>query len=240
MHCRRTTRAFTLIELLVVVAIIALLISILLPSLSQAREQARQVACGSNLKQLFTAQVMYAQDFKVYAPAKAGGAAQGYSHQGGWWDHLIRPYLGDTEPVNSWPESREVRVDGVLRCPSAHYEKDWFGIRSYSVSSFKLMTEFRGLSGASMDWRPRLYKVSPVSSSDEVGLASILFLSELGRDPTTPTGYVHYAIRNGGDWRGGTRSIPAFRHLDRKNVTYLDGHVEAEQQDAMTWQLYKE
>ncbi|MDD4557939.1 MAG: prepilin-type N-terminal cleavage/methylation domain-containing protein [bacterium] len=56
-------RGFTLIELLVVIAIIALLASILFPVFSKAREKARQAACMSNLKQLFTANMLYCQDY---------------------------------------------------------------------------------------------------------------------------------------------------------------------------------
>ncbi len=60
--------AFTLIEVLVVVAIIALLLTILLPTLARAREGARTVLCGSNLKQLGNATLMYAGDQKSVLP----------------------------------------------------------------------------------------------------------------------------------------------------------------------------
>ncbi len=54
-------RGFTLIELLVVIAIIAILAAILFPVFSHAREAAKRSACLSNLKQLGTAMMMYAQ-----------------------------------------------------------------------------------------------------------------------------------------------------------------------------------
>ncbi|HVK03005.1 MAG TPA: DUF1559 domain-containing protein [Armatimonadaceae bacterium] len=55
--------AFTLIELLVVIAIIAILAAILFPVFAQAREKARQTTCISNLKQIGTGWLMYAQDY---------------------------------------------------------------------------------------------------------------------------------------------------------------------------------
>lgn len=59
-------KKFTLIELLVVVAIIGILASILLPSLERARYEAKSAVCKSNLKQLSTGHVLYAQDNDSY------------------------------------------------------------------------------------------------------------------------------------------------------------------------------
>lgn len=64
----RNKRGFTLIELLVVIAIIAILAAILFPVFAQARERARLTTCISNLKQIFTALNMYADDNKGCLP----------------------------------------------------------------------------------------------------------------------------------------------------------------------------
>ena len=65
---RRERAAFTLVELLVVIGIIAILIAILLPTLNRARESAKRTQCLSNLRQLHTALVLYAQTNKDAVP----------------------------------------------------------------------------------------------------------------------------------------------------------------------------
>jgi len=54
--------AFTLIELLVVIAILAVLAALLLPAFSQSKHRVQAVTCSNNIKQLWLAWDLYADD----------------------------------------------------------------------------------------------------------------------------------------------------------------------------------
>lgn len=61
-------RSFTLIELLVVIAIIAILAALLLPALARSRHSARGTVCQTNLKQLGTWGLLYADEYDSALP----------------------------------------------------------------------------------------------------------------------------------------------------------------------------
>jgi prepilin-type N-terminal cleavage/methylation domain-containing protein/prepilin-type processing-associated H-X9-DG protein len=61
--------AFTLIELLVVIAIIAVIAAILLPALNSAKERGYATKSSQNIRQLAAANIAYAAEQGVYAPA---------------------------------------------------------------------------------------------------------------------------------------------------------------------------
>jgi len=97
----RRLRAFTLIELLVVIAIIAILAAILFPVFAQARKSARSTAAISNLKQIATASLMYAQDYDEM------NVLTDYEFSS-WatptWATLLQPYIKNMDLV--WDPSR--------------------------------------------------------------------------------------------------------------------------------------
>ncbi len=112
---------FTLIELLVVIAIIAILAAILFPIFATAREKARQASCGSNLRQLGLATLMYVQDYdETFVPYQYADCS-GYTCYQYWfglrvgsgWDKtrgLLYPYMKNAQ---------------IQRCPS------WAGKSSF-------------------------------------------------------------------------------------------------------------
>src|SRR5207249_5695939 len=81
------------IELLVVIAIIAILAAILFPVFAQAREKARQTSCLSNLRQLSSAMLMYAQDYEgLFAPVIGRPNRQEKNLYLMSWMYLLEPY----------------------------------------------------------------------------------------------------------------------------------------------------
>lgn len=114
-HPIRQRRAFTLIELLVVIGIIALLIAILLPALQSARAQSKAVVCLSNVRQIATAAIMYANDNQVYVTYIPANPARGIVRQDR--KELLYKYLrqgrsnSDNEGNQVWHCPGNERVD---------------------------------------------------------------------------------------------------------------------------------
>jgi len=90
-----TRNGFSLVELLTVIGIIAILIAILMPTLSKARENASLVRCQTNLRTIYTAAQLHANDHHNYLPA-AGWHWEplgGIVNPHGLRDDLVRRYI---------------------------------------------------------------------------------------------------------------------------------------------------
>ncbi len=102
-------RGFTLMELLIVIAVIAILAALLLPALSSAKLRAKQAACVSNLNQLITANVIFADenDGVMMLPSRGGDPAYPDSQ---WLGALVPDIERATSLTNPL---------AILLCPTA-------------------------------------------------------------------------------------------------------------------------
>lgn len=132
----RREPGFTLIELLVVIAIIAILAAILFPVFAQARAKARQSVCLSNVKQLGTGLIMYAQDWDETLPLNHY-VGNGLGPLPGWrdpragdsWCSGIYPYVQNHQ-IYACPEALPYRDGSVWQSP----DKDEDGVVSYLMN----------------------------------------------------------------------------------------------------------
>ncbi len=89
-------KGFTLVELLVVIAIIAMLLAILMPALGKVRQLAYRLMCGTNLKGLGTAMMVYSNDYDESYPRSGGSVSGNY-----WSEKLVGWKFDDTEATLS-------------------------------------------------------------------------------------------------------------------------------------------
>ena len=219
---RLKSKGFTLIELLVVIAIIAILAAILFPVFAQAREKARQTSCLSNLKQIGTSVLMYADDYDETYPPYVCGIA--------WWENLakysgypctkysqIEFEMGGPGPNYTWMDSiyPYVKNTKIFECPSmkgyAGYGVNRF-VADYNASGTPVKTNVDVASPADCI----LYMDTPIlqqgTAVHTVAKLDIHYINEFQK------GY--YA------GVGGTFLAAANRHNDGGNFMYFDGHAK--------------
>ena len=122
--------AFTLIELLTVIAIIGILASILIQVVSRVRESARDAVCKTNLRQLQSAWLLFAQDSEGFVPM---GIERFDNHSLGWVNYLA-DYLGAEtigrlghSPQAWWTGRHLSPSNNIYKCPSDQHNHPWGG-----------------------------------------------------------------------------------------------------------------
>jgi len=238
----KTKKQFTLIELLVVIAIIAILASMLLPALARARTTAKKTYCLNNLKQISLGLAGYANDNNYYPPGSFPYVI-GFNEQ--YWYHRVRPYLSNVKVPKSWTEATNLAKMPTLFCPETKLGGTGVDTVSYSMNGFGYLRNVFGFGPVVDVMSPSngntdAYAARPESKSSKFPNSKVMFISELGLNlPVTASGYVHYTIRNGTYYNAmDSGTEPAFRHSDKKNVLWFDGHAGDVKRYDMEWENY--
>jgi prepilin-type N-terminal cleavage/methylation domain-containing protein/prepilin-type processing-associated H-X9-DG protein len=201
----RARRAFTLIELLVVIAIIAILAAILFPVFAQAREKARQISCSSNLRNLGTAVLMYAQDYDETLPL-ATYALSGFDFV--TWHDLTDPYTKN-KAIWHCPSSSVSKADGNGKI-TTHFG---YNVRYLTTIQLNLAASYLSHQGRSL--AAAQSPTETVMLADAKASRAGSWCGDDGKfllppsDPDTDC------------W-----GRPSFLHSEGANVLWLDGHVK--------------
>lgn len=234
----RRNRGFTLIELFVVIAIIAILAAILFPVFAQAREKARSARCQSNLKQLATAILMYAQDYDGHwVPAYYYPAGQGNTTLGlYWWYDLIQPYARsyDVWICPSWQGSYDY---GRKPLPADRPKPLRFSYAFNEVAFNAIDPALRGNWTAPPNAGGYTINVDTSPTDSEIENPAQLFAALDGYDIDIygphKTDLPHWTERKPDGW---TRK----QHSGVMNVVFADGHVKAVWQSCLeNWERYR-
>lgn len=230
-------RGFTLIELLVVIAIIGILASMLGGSLSAARESARRTYCAGNLRQLYLANTMYADDNGCYvaaAPDMMTGTNKerwhGIKGASGQYDGArspLAPYLGASGKVRQCPSFRDYRADRGNNAFEA--SAGGYGYNDVGVGTRIYLLGYR-----SEAWQTGMPRAAIKNPSETVMFADAALAQPYGGNPDY---LIEYSFAHAYHWvyKAGQESkqrvqYPSlhFRHNGKANAVWCDGHVSAE------------
>jgi len=206
---------FTLVELLVAVAIIALLIGILIPAVGKARSAAESAVCGSNIRQLALANLMYADSNEGRFVAGAAKMFQNLHRWHGRRDNEDEPFDPTKGPLWSY-----IETDKIKQCPSFEPPEDGFepGNGGYGYNNEYVGRTSRDDSNGELGARRSTF----ARPSETVMFADAAM--------SKPPGHlIEYSFAEPPQftWGPADPSIH-FRHNGRTNAAWLDGHVNSQ------------
>lgn len=211
-------RAFTLLELLVVMAILAVLMAILGSALPKARQQAKSLACLSNQRQIAMGIHAYTNDFHNHFPISQ---YTDYANSA-WvtWDTTtyFRGTTRSSRPGLIW---QYVTGESVQQCPSYEGPSMTSGD---PFTGYNYNTTYLGR-GENEGEHDRMGE-EPALMSHVRRATSAAMIGDGGY--AAGTNKFMRAPLDGGVAEGTVHAgAQSYRHQNRTNVAFIDGHCES-------------
>jgi prepilin-type N-terminal cleavage/methylation domain-containing protein/prepilin-type processing-associated H-X9-DG protein len=222
---KRRDGGFTLIELLVVIAIIAILSAMLLPALGKAKATAKRADCQSNLRQLGIAAILYWDD----NAGKCFKLSDGNTNSGTtWWFG----WLNNTQPEGQRPFDLSagklfpyLNGSDVRLCPSLDAFSPQFKLKATNVVCSYGYNSRLSPTGATMSV-DQIRRVCDTVIFADAAQANDFQAPASRNNPMLEEWYYLDIAANVSS--AGYYAHGHFRHAQKANVTFADGHVAAE------------
>lgn len=209
---------FTLLELLAVVAVIGVLACLAIPAISNGLMAANRAKCASNMRQIGTAMLLYANDHDGYLPPTTHSTgALGKQGRYASWIYLLADYLDNMDRVRICPADNKERQKKIL-------ESD--GLTSYVLNDLIFDSEEDPDLGT-----PAYNRVLSIPYPTRT-----IIMFNVSDDRAVNRGWDHAHCGEWTSWYGMLADVEVDRHRvgerskDRlkgsANYLFLDAHVE--------------
>lgn len=204
---RAHPRGFTLIELLTVIAIIGVLAGILIPVVGRVRESARTSQCASNLRQVFNLYMLDVQENRGMTPSDKVKNEDGTYSNAYWINRIAAKYYTGAESKS---------ITQIWGCPTQIDLKPEVVVTANKNKIYPLTYSMN----RDINRTIAAPGVSVMRAISTFAAPNRTALSGDGNDPGSSFNYYDSIMGSGA-------KPPATPHNGKANIVFLDGHVEA-------------